>query len=97
MPNINIYENTKVVDLKKEERYIVITEKNYKINCKHVVIATHYPIINVPGYYFLKMYQSMSYLIAIKTNEKSFICIQTVKLSIDGIQKIAFLWTKYHI
>ena len=73
MPNINIYENTKVVELKKEEeRYIVITEKNYKINCKHVVIATHYPIINVPGYYFLKMYQSMSYLIAIKTNEKSF-------------------------
>ena len=59
MPNVQIYENTKVIDLKTEENgYEIITENENKINAKYVVIATHYPIINIPGYYFLKMYQS---------------------------------------
>ena len=33
-------------------------------------MATHYPIINMPGFYFTKMYQSSSYVIAIETNKK---------------------------
>ena len=71
MENTLIYENTKVVDVKKEEdRYNVITNDGYLVNAKHIVIATNYPIINVPGYYFLKMYQGMSYTIAIKPNDK---------------------------
>lgn len=68
-----IFENTKVVDLKSNDRrYEVITEEGKKVIAKYVVIATHYPIINVPGYYFLKMYQSMSYVIGVETNEKLF-------------------------
>ncbi len=58
------YEHTKVIDLKEKGGYYeVTTEKGNVITAKNVVIATHYPIINVPGYYFLKMYQSMSYAI----------------------------------
>ncbi len=73
MPNVNIYENTKVVDLKKEKGvYLVITENGKKVTSKHIVIATHYPIINAPGYYFLKMYQEMSYLIAIDPKAQPF-------------------------
>ena len=68
-----IFENTKVVDLKSNDRrYEVITEDGKKVIAKYVVIATHYPIINAPGYYFLKMYQSMSYVIGVETNEKLF-------------------------
>ena len=68
-----IFENTKVVDLKSNDRiYEVITEDGEKVIAKYVVIATHYPIINAPGYYFLKMYQSMSYVIGVETNEKLF-------------------------
>ena len=71
MPNVHIYENTKVVDLKTSTNgYEVITENDNKINAKYVVIATHYPIINVPGYYFLKMYQSLSYIVAVETNKQ---------------------------
>ena len=68
-----IFENTKVVDLKSnDKRYEIITEDGKKVISKYVVIATHYPIINIPGYYFLKMYQSMSYVIGVETNEKLF-------------------------
>ena len=59
-----IYENTKVVDVKEKAGcYEITTEEGNIVTAKSVVIATHYPIINVPGYYFLKMYQSMSYAI----------------------------------
>ena len=58
------YEHTKVIDLKEKGGYYeVTTEKGNVITAKNVVIAKHYPIINAPGYYFLKMYQSMSYAI----------------------------------
>ena len=67
-----IYENTKVIDIKKEgNNYEIITEES-KIETKKVVIASHYPIINAPGFYFMKMYQVTSYLIAIETKEKLF-------------------------
>ena len=51
----------------KEDNYTVITENGKNIKAKYVVLASHYPIINIPGYYFLKMYQEMSYLIAVET------------------------------
>ena len=67
-----IYEKTMAIDISKYENgYNVILENN-KIECKYVVLATHYPIINSPGFYFLKMYQSMSYAIAIETNKELF-------------------------
>ena len=51
--------------------YDVMTSE-HKITAKYVVMATHYPIINFPGFHFLKMYQDRSYIIAINTKEKLF-------------------------
>ena len=71
--SVKIFENTKAVDIKKEnDEYEVITESGRKVKAKYVVIATHYPIINFPGYYFLKMYQSMSYVIAVEVPNELF-------------------------
>ena len=65
-----IYTFTTALDLEKDEdNYIIYTDKG-NIKAKYVVLATHYPIINAPGFYFTKMYQSTSYLIAIETNSK---------------------------
>ena len=36
-----------------------------RVNAKWVVIATHYPIINFPGFYFLRMHQTRSYVLGI--------------------------------
>ncbi len=67
-----IFENSKVIDIKKQgEEYEILTEEA-KIKAKEVVIASHYPIINAPGFYFMKMYQVTSYLIAVETKEPLF-------------------------
>ena len=67
-----IYENTKVTDIKREnEKYVVYANKN-KVIADYVVLATRYPIMNVPGYYFLKMYQSTSYAMVFDAKKKLF-------------------------
>ena len=70
--NGRIFENSKVSDIRKKNgRYEVIVNKN-KITADYVVIATRYPIMKVPGYYFLKMYQSTSFAIVVDPKEKLF-------------------------
>ena len=50
MPNITIFENTKIVEVKqKGQEYEVIAQNNSTITAKNIVLATHYPIINMPG------------------------------------------------
>ena len=67
-----IYEKSKVIDVKKKDDIYEIFTENGKVNSKIVVIASHYPVINFPGFYFLKMYQETSYLIGIETNAEIF-------------------------
>ena len=67
---VEIYTNSRVQDIqRKGEKYQIKTNEN-TINSKYVVMATHYPIKNFPGLYFLKMYQDMSYEIAIEPHNK---------------------------
>lgn len=36
------------------------------VMAEHVVFAAHYPFLNVPGYYFARMYQERSYVMALE-------------------------------
>ena len=81
-----IYEHTKVLDIKKkEDEYEIITDEA-KVNAKIVILASHYPIITFPGFYFMKMYQETSYLIAVETKEPLFegmyICTEEPTISL---------------
>lgn len=67
-----IFTNSLVTDVKKEEGEYLTYCNNYTIKSKYVVIASHYPFINFPGFYFSKMYQSTSYAIGIETDKKIF-------------------------
>ncbi|MDF2820650.1 MAG: iron-sulfur cluster-binding protein rieske family [Clostridiales bacterium] len=59
---LDIYEHTMVREVKDN---VVITD-NGNITARNIVVATHYPFINVPGYYFLRMYQKRSYVLALE-------------------------------
>lgn len=73
LPEGSIYEHSKVIDIEKVgEKYKTICENGSSVESSYVVIASHYPIINFPGFYFLKMYQDKSYLIAVDTKEDLF-------------------------
>ena len=70
--NGRIFENSQVSDIKKEDgKYAVYANKN-KIVADYVVITTRYPFMKVPGYYFLKMYQSTSYAIIVDPKKELF-------------------------
>ena len=64
-----IYTDTTVFDVKKEKDFYITYSKNLNVKSKYVIVATHYPFINFPGFYFTKMYQSTSYLIAVDTKK----------------------------
>lgn len=63
-----IYENSKVLETVEDDgRYNILTKEG-SVRAKHLVIATRYPIIRFPGYYFMKMYQSTSYAVLVDTH-----------------------------
>ncbi|MEG0512336.1 MAG: FAD-dependent oxidoreductase, partial [Clostridia bacterium] len=59
---LTIFENTSAF---KVEPHTVFTNHG-KVHAKHIVFATHYPFQNVPGWYFLRMHQERSYVLALK-------------------------------
>ena len=59
---LKIYENTQILGVRDN---MAITEKG-KIKARKIIVATHFPFINKHGWYFLKMYQHRSYVIALE-------------------------------
>lgn len=59
---LEIYENTFVREVK--DGYLVCDTGGVK--AKNIVIATHFPFINSSGFYFLKLYQHRSYVLALE-------------------------------
>ncbi len=59
--DLPIYENTKVLELMPGK---VLTNRG-QISCKKIIVATHFPILNKNGSYFLKLYQHRSYVLAL--------------------------------
>lgn len=68
-----IFETSKVIEYKKDDdefKVLVETKKaEYIVKCKYLIVATRYPIFNVPGFHFAKMYQEISYGVASKLPE----------------------------
>lgn len=64
--DLPIFENTKVIELAANK---AITNRG-EITYKKLIIATHFPILNKHGGYFLKLYQHRSYVIALKGPQK---------------------------
>lgn len=67
---VEIYTNTIVQNIKETGKFYTIDADGNKIKAEHIVMATHYPIKNFPGFHFLKMYQDRSYAIAIEPHSK---------------------------
>jgi len=68
--NIDIYENTKIISINKENLYICKTENNI-IKAKKVIFALHYPYFLIPFWTPLKTYIEKSYIAAFKV-EKNY-------------------------
>ncbi|WP_444659719.1 FAD-dependent oxidoreductase [Caproiciproducens sp. R2] len=60
--DLTVYENTRVLIVRGDS---IITNRG-RVTADQIVIATHFPIVNVPGWYFARMHQERSYVIALK-------------------------------
>lgn len=67
-----IYIDTLVQNIEKKNDEFITSCKDYVVRSKYVILASHYPFIDRFGYYFLKMYQSTSYVIAVDIGNKTF-------------------------
>lgn len=63
---LNIYENTAAREYKGK----CITTDKGTIKAEKIIVATHFPIFNKHGNYFIKMYQHRSYVVALKNANK---------------------------
>lgn len=57
-----IYEQTKVAALAPG---VAVTGRG-KVHAKEIIVATHFPLLNKHGGYFMKLYQHRSYVLALK-------------------------------
>lgn len=63
---LEIYEKSRVVSIEADG---VVTPHG-KAFAQYIVDATHYPIMNIPGFYFLRQHQQRVYLLAIRCDKK---------------------------
>jgi len=59
---MRIYEKAQALEL---EGNLVLTNRG-RIRASKIIVATHFPVFNKHGAYFLKMYQQRSYVLAVK-------------------------------
>lgn len=59
---LNIYEQTPVREFRKD----AVTTDRGRIRAEKIIIATHFPILNKHGGYFLKMFQERSYVLSVE-------------------------------
>lgn len=76
---LDILEDTKVLEIKGNW---VVTEKGI-LTADKIVVTSHYPIKNVPGFYFLRQHQERSYVLALSGCEN-------IKNMYYGIDKDSF-------
>ncbi len=65
----HIYEHAPVVDVDTSEEPVVILEGGQKIHSKKAVLATHFPFLDLKGFYFSRMHPMRSYVVAAHTAE----------------------------
>lgn len=54
-----IYTNSRIIKIDQKNK--ICFTKEYQIQANKIIIATKYPLINVPNLFFTKLYQSKSY------------------------------------
>ncbi len=72
---LEIREHTKVLAVRGNK---VITE-DAVMTADNIVVATHYPVFNVPGFYFVRLHQERSYVLALSGCDN----IQGMYLGVD--------------
>lgn len=61
---LEVYEHTTITHIAKQSLTAKTSSGTFQVSAKMIVVTTHYPMKNVPGFYFTRLHQSLSYLSA---------------------------------
>ncbi|MDV2482494.1 FAD-dependent oxidoreductase [Methanoculleus sp. Wushi-C6] len=65
-----IYENTRAVEVRDEKGALCeVRTENGTVTARSVVLATHYPFYDSPGFYYARMEPSYSYVLGVRLDE----------------------------
>lgn len=65
LPGLTVYEHSEVIRL-REHRLAVSTPSGIRqVRARHIILTTHFPVKNFPGFYFLRQHQDLSYVLAL--------------------------------
>ena len=73
--DLTVYERTRALSVEEDR---VETDRG-TVRAKYVVFATHFPFVNAPGYYFMRMHQERSYVLSLSGAPK----LKGVYLGVD--------------
>lgn len=60
--DLTIFEQTRVMNVEDNR---ILTNRGV-VTAKHIIFATHFPFLNIPGFYFARMHQERSYVLALE-------------------------------
>jgi glycine/D-amino acid oxidase-like deaminating enzyme/nitrite reductase/ring-hydroxylating ferredoxin subunit len=66
----HIFEQTRAIDIHHGNPNMIITKNGHKVSANFIVIASHYPFYDGLGFYFARVYQSRSYALGVRINDK---------------------------
>lgn len=64
---LEIWEHAKVIAVRDKQ----VVMKDTTLTAEYIVVVTHYPFLNFPGFYFLRQHQERSYVLALSECEES--------------------------
>lgn len=67
---LRIFEDTMVREIRYDGGRSRVISDRASVTASKVVFACHFPFVNVPGYYFMRMYQSKSCVLALRGVQK---------------------------
>src|SRR5699024_9376525 len=88
---VQFYENTAAIDVEYNKHPTIITRDGYRVTCRYVIEASHYPFYDGQGFYPTRLKPERSYIIGIKTDESHLVSMyinrESSKRSIRSIHK----------
>lgn len=87
---LTVYENSRVLRVEKRtEGGTMLYTQEGCVQAKRVVFATHFPLLKWPGYFFVRMHQERSYVLAVAGAggmEGMYIGVEEGGLSFRGLE-----------
>ena len=91
-----IYEHSKVTDVSDHQ----VTTAHGTVTADHILFATHVPFVNFPGFYFARLRQERSYVLALADAQKldgTYVSLDADGLSLRNADNLLLLGGSKHL